>query len=60
MPLLDPDLFNFLSEARLVIFKGDLNYRKLLGDFNWNPTDEFQKTLRGTIYDQYSLIHCNQ
>lgn len=44
---IDPELYKYLAEARLVIFKGDLNYRKLLGDINWNPTDAFVTCLRG-------------
>ncbi|XP_075168029.1 damage-control phosphatase ARMT1-like [Haematobia irritans] len=41
------ELYTYLSQAHLVIFKGDLNYRKLLGDMNWDPTDDFLTCLRG-------------
>ena len=43
----DPDLYRSLSEASLVIFKGDLNYRKLVGDLAWSPTTSFEKSLQG-------------
>lgn len=41
------DLYQYLAAAHLVIFKGDLNYRKLLGDMNWHPTEQFPTCLRG-------------
>ena len=35
MPAVDVSLFNDLKESELVIFKGDLNYRKLTGDVSY-------------------------
>ena len=36
--LLPPDLADDLAAASLVVVKGDLNYRRLVGDRRWDPT----------------------
>ncbi|XP_023173400.1 damage-control phosphatase ARMT1 [Drosophila hydei] len=41
------ELYKMLTQAQLAIFKGDLNYRKLLGDYIWDFTEEFITCLRG-------------
>ncbi|KAK4157548.1 hypothetical protein C8A00DRAFT_40123 [Chaetomidium leptoderma] len=34
-----------LKEGELVVFKGDLNYRKLVGDVAWDPTTPFTEAI---------------
>ncbi|KAL8668980.1 MAG: hypothetical protein Q9168_006412 [Polycauliona sp. 1 TL-2023] len=38
-------LYEDLKESELVIFKGDLNYRKLAGDAIWSPTVTFSDAI---------------
>lgn len=42
-----PDLYAALQGSDLVVFKGDLNYRKLTGDRYWDHAISFGTSLRG-------------
>lgn len=48
VPEVAPQLYTQLAAAELVIFKGDLNYRKLVFDGLWPRTTTFQRAL-GTL-----------
>lgn len=47
MKRLAPDLYDELSKSNVVLFCGDLNYRKLISDFVWDPYTSFDVALRG-------------
>ena len=40
-----PDLYAELSQLKLIIFKGDLNYRKLVGDRDWPLSTTFTQAV---------------
>ncbi|XP_063835480.1 damage-control phosphatase ARMT1-like isoform X2 [Ostrinia nubilalis] len=45
----DYNLYRKLQYAAAILFKGDLNYRKLLGERNCNPVLGFEPSLQGFI-----------
>lgn len=47
MKTTSPDLYAALGTAKLIFFKGDLNYRKLVGDRKWPHTTPFSEALWG-------------
>ncbi|KAJ0170629.1 hypothetical protein K1T71_014000 [Dendrolimus kikuchii] len=49
MKRIDNNMYRKLQYAVAVLFKGDLNYRKLLGERNCNPVLGFEAALQGFI-----------
>ena len=49
MENVDNDLYKELQASKLVLFKGDLNYRKLAGDLNWDFQVPLSHALRGFL-----------
>jgi hypothetical protein len=47
MQQISPELYSTMSQSKFLIFKGDLNYRKLVGDLRWPLNERFEIALRG-------------
>ena len=60
MPEVCPVLYETLKKSHLVIFKGDLNYRKLVQDTNWEPTHEFKSALGKFLPTNLLAIRTNK
>ncbi|GAA5931130.1 damage-control phosphatase ARMT1 family protein [Sporobolomyces koalae] len=55
LPQVAPELLQELQRSKLVIFKGDLNYRKLVSDAWWEPSSSFQDAL-GPLKGKIDLL----
>ncbi|GAA5914596.1 damage-control phosphatase ARMT1 family protein [Sporobolomyces salmoneus] len=55
LPLVAPELLEEFKKSKLVIFKGDLNYRKLVSDAWWEPSGSFEDAL-GPLGGKINLL----
>jgi hypothetical protein len=56
LPTEAPELFADLKNSELVIFKGDLNYRKLVYDCQWPVTTSFHDAIGPDLADRFTSI----